>query len=224
MAHSFGRRNHVLRRLMLSLANRRFAVVLNAIRQSRRRRDDPQLRTKSPTRDADKVRYELRIALASRALRWRFHCKHCAAVLCRLSMNRDLWQRIPTSHRRHSPLKRKHVIPGDMGGFGIQDKREMALHKRRMHIAAVVVSVGVCPQIVTPPRAGSGFCCRRSRKVKRWMPPVRTRWLRFCNGRNSMKVFQRGCRKGFRWPTKPGKLQKSITMRRLCLRNGHLFW
>ena len=68
-----------------------------------------------------------------------------------------LWlgQRIPTSHRRHSPLKRKHVIPGDTGGFGIQDKREMALHKRRMHIAAVVVSVGVGPQIVTPPRAGS---------------------------------------------------------------------
>jgi len=140
---------------MLSLANRRFAVVLNAIRQSRRRRDDPQLRTKSPTRDADKVRYELRIALASRALRWRFHCKHCAVVLCRLSMNRDLWQRIPTSHRRHSPLKRKHVIPGYRDGFGIQGKREMALQRRRMHIAEVFVSVGVGPQVMTPPRACS---------------------------------------------------------------------
>src|SRR6266404_4654886 len=79
-----------------------------------------------------------------------------------------LWrgQGIPPSHRRHSPLKRKHVIPGDMGRFGIQDKREMALHKRRMHIAAVIVSVGVCPQIVTPPRAGSPIVIDRPRDLR----------------------------------------------------------
>ena len=33
-----------------------------------------------------------------------------------------------------------------------------------------------------------------------------------------------GLPKGFRWPTRPGKLQKFITMQRLCLRSGHSFW